>query len=173
MKIKKNGKVIRLTESDLKRILKRVLTEKTLGGCKCDDGSIDEDCCPEEMRRNYINSVTKNAEYFKKNPKGTITMKPKSTGPLELMINGTKDGVNVDGDSPYYGKLQDFNDLWDFNGGGRGFRTGSTGKFNYTYENGEILITPAPGNEGQSHGQIAGECGCSYELKPQRKKRRR
>ena len=27
MKIKKNGKVIRLTESDLKRIVKRVLTE--------------------------------------------------------------------------------------------------------------------------------------------------
>ncbi len=28
MKIKKNGKVIRLTESDLKRIVKRVITEE-------------------------------------------------------------------------------------------------------------------------------------------------
>jgi len=30
MKIKKNGKVIRLTESDVKRIVKRVLTENTI-----------------------------------------------------------------------------------------------------------------------------------------------
>jgi len=29
MKIKKNGKVIRLTESDLKRIVKKVVTEQT------------------------------------------------------------------------------------------------------------------------------------------------
>jgi len=31
MKIKKNGKVVNLTESDLKRIVKRVLTEQTNG----------------------------------------------------------------------------------------------------------------------------------------------
>ena len=31
MKIKKNGKVIRLTESDLKRIVKRTLSEQRMG----------------------------------------------------------------------------------------------------------------------------------------------
>ena len=46
MKIKKNGKVIRLTESDLKKIVKRVLTEENMGSSlmsmspsgKCIDG---------------------------------------------------------------------------------------------------------------------------------------
>ncbi len=36
MKIKKNGKVIRLTESDLKRIVKRTLKEET-ESCKKED----------------------------------------------------------------------------------------------------------------------------------------
>ncbi len=106
----------------------------------------------------------KSKDYFQKNPKGTITMDASSrTFPSVIMINGSEDGVDYNGVDET-GDVPSFDDLWDFNGGGRSFRTGSTGKFNYTYDNGEILITPASGNEGQSHGQTPGECGCSYEV---------
>ena len=165
MKIKKNGKVITLTEGDLKRIVKRVLREEAGGGCKCPDGTLKPECCNTSAQKHYrAMKNVKSKEYFQKNPKGTITMDASSTFPSIIMINGSKDGLKgiytIDG----VGDVPSFGDLWKFNGGGRGFRTGSTGKFNYTYDNGEILITPAPGNEGQSHGQIDRECGCSFEV---------
>ena len=141
-------------------ITESLLNEGAGGGCKCPDGTIKPECCntPAQKHARAMKNV-KSKDYFQKNPKGTITMEASSTFPSIIMINGSKDGVDRTGDT----NVPSFSDLWDFNGGGRGFRTGSTGKFNYTYDNGEIIITPASGNEGQSHGQIDGECGCSYE----------
>ena len=139
-------------------ITESLLNEGAGGGCKCPDGTIKPECCntPAQKHARAMKNV-KSKDYFEKNPKGTITMEVSSTFPSIIMINGSKDGVDKTGNVP------SFNDLWDFNGGGRGFRTGSTGKFNYIYDNGEIIITPAPGNEGQQHGHMDGECGCSFE----------
>ena len=140
-------------------ITESLLNEAPGDGCECPDGTTKPECCntPAQKHARAMKNV-KSKDYFQKNPKGTITMDSSNTFPSIIMINGSKDGVDKTGDVP------SFDELWDFNGGGRGFRTGSTGKFNYTYDNGEILITPASGNEGQSHGQRAGECGCSYEV---------
>ncbi len=59
--------------------------------------------------------------------------------------------------------IPDFNELWQANGTdfGRGYRTGSTGKHNYTYKDNKIYIVPAEGNEGAT----CGEGGCFYILK--------
>ena len=149
-------RIVRLTESDLRRIVKKVLREGVGGGCKCPDGKIDINCCDRGDKYYAIQKV-RDKKYFEKNPKGTITMEPNKPTHNIIMINGSKDGVFDlrDLDNPIFG-VPRFNDLWDFDGGGRGFRTGSTGKFNYTYDNGKIIITPAPGNEGQLGGHIDG-----------------
>jgi len=52
MKIKKNGKVIRLTESDLKKIVNRVLKEQN-------DNKFDMIYQPEIYRRNRENQIKK------------------------------------------------------------------------------------------------------------------
>jgi len=137
IRIKKNGKIINLTEGDLKRIVKKILSEQATAH--------------EEYR--VLNNV-----YFESNTTGTFTMDPQSTTfPKILDVNGSKDGIiSPDG-------IPDFNELWQANGTdfGRGYRTGSTGKHNYTYKDNKIYIVPAEGNEGAT----CGEGGCFYILK--------
>ena len=61
MKIKKNGKVIRLTESDLKKIVKRVLTEQTKP-----IGKALEDAALSQILRNTIKDLTVPQTYQEK-----------------------------------------------------------------------------------------------------------
>jgi hypothetical protein len=156
MKIKKNGKVIRLTESDLKRIVKRVLKEESGGGCKCPDGTIKPGCCntpAQKKGRAMQKALTK--QFFTKKPKGTMTIG--EYGSLE-MVNGSKDGIISPSGVP------DFKDLWSAGGNlGRGFESGN-GKFTYVYttEKGmegkeQLLVSNAPDNKGGSCDE-----GCYY-----------
>ena len=61
MKIKKNGKVIRLTESDLKKIVKKVLTEQTKP-----IGKALEDAALSQILRNTIKDLTVPQTYQEK-----------------------------------------------------------------------------------------------------------
>jgi len=130
MKIKKNGKVIKLTESDLQRIVKRVLNEQ------------EED-------------TSKGLEYFKTNPTGTMTMNiEKPRFPEMVEINGVKltQSFNGNGFDEFWEEGgQPF---------GKGFKIGSTGKFTYTLNSDDtITIKPESGNEGASCGDPQyGDC---------------
>ncbi len=154
MKIKKNGKVIRLTELDLKRIVKRVLSEGASGGCKCPDGTLKPECCNTEAqkqareKRDRDEVVILSSEYFDKKPKGTMSFT--SSG---KEFNGSNKGIkNPEG-------FADFDELWIPDGmGGRGFRWGN-GKFTYVYtpnvrtiqgQTDKIQLTNAPDNPDAS-----------------------
>ena len=60
MKIKKDGKVITLSESDLRRIVKRVLNEQTGIPTKC------LDCVTKALGEKYTKKATKIAEMLMK-----------------------------------------------------------------------------------------------------------
>ena len=167
MKIKKNGKTINLTESDIKRLKNTLLTERVI---------IDQG---------------KTTTYFKNSPKGTIEMVKSQTSPKLISVNGDIDGMetpdkycqkviasgqyqksnayaifkmggtlewqNEPEEKQMYLSCIDsvksnsiFKDIWTASGEdfGRSFRSGNTGIFNYIYKDGKIYITPAEGNEG-------------------------
>ena len=72
MKIKKNGKVIKLTESDLQRIVKRVLNEdnekdvsKTLKCCR--DARLPDSQIPKSCKEGNVEGCKK--DLFASNPK--------------------------------------------------------------------------------------------------------
>jgi len=110
-------RIIRLTESDLISIVKRVIKEQnssTVAGLKT---AIET-------------SYQFDANYFKKNPSGTITMTPDDTFPRIEKINN----MNVkDSDN--------FNSHWDADGQdfGRGFRSGD-GRFKYSWDGSKLNI---------------------------------
>ena len=51
MKIKKNGEVIRLTESDLKRIVKRTLKESSYSQMEQQDNEVPDECTKSHLER--------------------------------------------------------------------------------------------------------------------------
>lgn len=70
MKIKKNGKVINLTESDLKRIVKKVLNEEIIYS-NCEGEVFNSDICGSMEERpisekglNIVNKITKDCACF-------------------------------------------------------------------------------------------------------------
>ena len=178
MKIKKNGKTINLTESDIKKLKNTLLTERVI---------VDQGKTP---------------DYFKNSPKGTIEMVKSQTSPKLISVNG--DIVGMETPDKYCNKVIDsgeyqksnayaifkmggtlewqnepeekqmylscidsvknisvFKDIWSASGAdfGRAFRSGNTGIFNYIYKDGKIYITPAEGNEGAA---ACAEGGCMY-----------
>ena len=160
MKIKKNGKVIRLNESDLKRIVKRVLSEGASGGCKCPDGTLKPECCNTEAqkdsrtKRDGMKNVL-SSKYFESNPKGTLTLNYSVT-----KFNGSENGIISPEGVP------DFNELWSPAFGGRGFNQGN-GKFTYLYRpnvktiqgvTNKIEVTNAPDNPDASCKEGNGMC---------------
>lgn len=178
MKIKKNGKTINLTESDIKKLKNTLLTERVI---------IDQGKTP---------------DYFKNSPKGTIEMVKSQTSPKLISVNGDIVGMEtpdkyckkviasedyqksnayaifkMGGTLEWRDKSEEeqmylscidsvknnsvFKDIWSASGAdfGRAFRSGNTGIFNYIYKDGKIYITPAEGNEGAA--ACAGG-GCMY-----------
>lgn len=51
MKIKKNGKVIRLTESDLKKIVKRTLKEAAYAEMEQQDNEVPDECSESHLKK--------------------------------------------------------------------------------------------------------------------------
>ena len=119
-------RIIRLTESDLARIVKRVIQEQPF----------DVDALRSALPA-LMDYYQFNVDYFKKNPKGTIKMEPDDTFPRILKINN----MDVKGTS-------NFDELWSADGQdfGRGFRTGN-GMFNYMWDGSQLNITGGSGNE--------------------------
>ena len=118
-------RIIRLTESDLARIVKRVIKEQR-------DVESLRSAVPTLM--NYYQFDT---NYFKKNPRGVIKMEEDNTFPNILKIN------NMSVNDP-----ANFNEFWNGDGQdfGRGFRTGN-GVFNYNWDGTKLNITGGSGNE--------------------------
>tara|TARA_B100000900_G_scaffold302944_2_gene261518 strand:+ start:104 stop:499 length:396 start_codon:yes stop_codon:yes gene_type:complete len=79
MKIKKNGKVIRLTESDLKRIVKRVLTEEKLN---------------EQWYKDLWNDVKRDANYIARDIKRAAAEIPDIPGSFKKLGDYLTDGKN-------------------------------------------------------------------------------
>ena len=79
MKIKKNGKVIRLTESDLKRIVKRVLTEERLN---------------EQWYKDLWNDVKRDANYIARDIKRAAAEIPDIPGSFAKLADYVTDGKN-------------------------------------------------------------------------------
>ena len=79
MKIKKDGKVIRLTESDLKRIVKRVLTEETLN---------------EQWWKDAWESVKRDAKYIAKDIKKAAAEIPDIPGSFAKLGDYLTDSSN-------------------------------------------------------------------------------
>ena len=91
MKIKKNGKVIRLTESDLKRIVKRVLNEGTILGSLYDlAGNLSKQT-----------PLGGGKTYFSKDPQvGNQKRSRFSDDMKKLFVQGMIQNKIVDADSP-------------------------------------------------------------------------
>tara|TARA_R100001509_G_scaffold163165_1_gene136840 strand:- start:56 stop:457 length:402 start_codon:yes stop_codon:yes gene_type:complete len=79
MKIKKNGKVIRLTESDLKRIVKRVLTEERLN---------------EQWWKDAWESVKRDAKYIARDIEKAASEIPDIPGSFKKLGEYLTDGKN-------------------------------------------------------------------------------
>jgi len=79
MKIKKNGKVIRLTESDLKKIVKRVLTEEKLN---------------EQWYKDLWNDVKRDAKYIARDIKRAAAEIPDIPGSFAKLADYVTDGKN-------------------------------------------------------------------------------
>ena len=79
MKIKKNGQVIRLTESDLKRIVKRVLTEEKLN---------------EQWYKDLWNDVKRDAKYIARDIKRAAAEIPDIPGSFAKLADYVTDGKN-------------------------------------------------------------------------------
>ena len=79
MKIKKNGQVIRLTESDLKRIVKRVLTEEKLN---------------EQWYKDLWNDVKRDAKYIARDIKRAAAEIPDIPGSFAKLADYITDGKN-------------------------------------------------------------------------------
>ena len=77
MKIKKNGKVIRLTESDLKKIVKRVLTEEQLN---------------EQWYKDLWNDVKRDAKYIARDIKRAAAEIPDIPGSFVKLAEKLTDG---------------------------------------------------------------------------------
>lgn len=89
MKIKKNGKVIKLTESDLKRIVKRILTEQNLNN----NMSAHKFVGPQDKKDNFhwTGLVMDNST-------DVFTMSP--TDPWEYVVVKTSNSSNLDPNDP-------------------------------------------------------------------------
>ena len=59
MKIKKNGKVIRLTESDLKKIVKRTLKESSYAEMEQQDNEVPRQCDKSHLEK-VMNAMSEN-----------------------------------------------------------------------------------------------------------------
>ena len=79
MKIKKNGKVIRLTESDLKKIVKRVLTEEKIN---------------EQWYKDAWESVKRDAKYIANDIKKAAKEIPDIPGSFAKLGDYLTDGKN-------------------------------------------------------------------------------
>ena len=81
MKIKKNGRVIRLTESDLKKIVKRVLTEERIS---------------EQWYKDAWESVKRDAKYIANDIKKAAAEIPDIPGSFAKLGDYLTDGKNWD-----------------------------------------------------------------------------
>jgi DNA mismatch repair ATPase MutS len=77
MRIKKNGKVIRLTESDLKKIVKRVLTEETIN---------------EQWYKDAWESLKRDANYIGRDLKKAVAEIPDIPGSFKKLADKLTDG---------------------------------------------------------------------------------
>ncbi len=77
MRIKKNGKVIRLTESDLKKIVKRVLTEETIN---------------EQWYKDAWESLKRDANYIGRDLKKAVDEIPDIPGSFKKLADKLTDG---------------------------------------------------------------------------------
>lgn len=120
-------RIIRLTESDLTRIVRRVIKEQL-------DVDAVRSTLPEMMKNFQFN-----LDYFQKNPKGKIQMEANKSYPRILKINDIDLGVE---------NMSNFTDYWRGDGQdfGRGFRSGN-GMFNYNWDGSQLNITGGSGNE--------------------------
>lgn len=119
-------KIIRLTESDITRIVRRVIQERGV------DVETVISALPAIMEYFQFD-----LDYFKKNPSGIIKMEPNKTFPLFLQIND----IQLKNSS-------NFTDYWKADGQdfGRGFRSGN-GMFNYEWDGSQLNIVGGSGNE--------------------------
>jgi len=119
-------RIIRLTESDLTRIVRRVIQEQ----------GIDVDALRSALPA-MMEYFQFNLDYFKKNPRGTIEMEPNKRVPSLLKINE----IEVKNSS-------NFSDYWNADGQdfGRAFRSGN-GMFNYEWDGSQLNIVGGSGNE--------------------------
>jgi DNA-binding protein YbaB len=97
MRIKKNGRIIRLSESDLKRIVKRVLTEDApLPGREHRKEIEDFLSCPTDQRlKDRMRKRLQNDAYSKQTKIDTNIGKG-TKGEVKIIFNGRKDMRNVD-----------------------------------------------------------------------------
>ena len=120
-------RIIRLTESDLTRIVRRVLNEQVP-----DDEGIK---VLQDLGSKYFNF---DKSYFQKNPEGVIYMKPNDPSVRILKINDKKlNDVKFQFDNFWMEQGEDF---------GRGFDSGN-GVFNYSYDGSQMNITAGTGND--------------------------
>lgn len=123
-------KIIRLTESDLTRIVRRVLSEQVpdAEGIKV----------LQDLGSKYFNF---DKSYFQKNPEGVIYMKPNNPSVRILKINDKNlNDVKFQFDNFWMEQGEDF---------GRGFDSGN-GVFNYSYDGSQINITAGTGNNPEN-----------------------